>query len=542
MTSWIVGAVLVGLSLVILGLVGRRAGDEPRCRRCAFDLSGQPEPSTGACPECGADLACARAARRGLRKRRWLVFALGLVCLAPGGVWLGLLAYNASTTPAKQPTWFLLLRAERGSIHGARETLEELTNRFGSREITYAQLAPIVDRGLTLMLDESIAWNGSLTYSWSEFCKSSVRSGRMTEAQEARFDFAARPIEVFPLGLVYEAGEPRLRIGARASVSPRAPSGIANTGYEVRPVAITIGSDRRAVRPPAGETVTSSAHIGVLNSRPPDWFVPAPQTPGLHELTVEFVSRGVRTTTRPSRSTLVRIVPPGGAYEPVDTRDGAETAKRSVLARVTMHNDFDYHADRHFPASGEAFPPAAFIEFTIARSRVGGVFDVWLITRGGRAVLLLEGCVFPILQGADDPSLGVRFHRATTILSRKEPGEWAQPPFDPADIPGDGLRLVFEPCEHRVLVRSPHSKPLRDDWTAPPTLVRRFTAPLEERIGDVARRIRARCFGVAEEFEPSASVRARFGEPLLTKMLRESPRAFARDTPGEYIWVPPPDE
>ena len=65
---------LIGLALTLAGLRGRRTDDHPLCRRCGFDLTGNPDAAV--CGECGADLARPGAIRVGHRARRTLPLAL----------------------------------------------------------------------------------------------------------------------------------------------------------------------------------------------------------------------------------------------------------------------------------------------------------------------------------------------------------------------------------------------------------------------------------------------------------------------------------
>lgn len=81
----IIFACLGGL-LIWRGYKGKRRGDEPRCRRCDYDLRGQIEPR---CPECGTPFSEATV-RRGQRRRRpwriatgWLFVSLAAVLIAP---------------------------------------------------------------------------------------------------------------------------------------------------------------------------------------------------------------------------------------------------------------------------------------------------------------------------------------------------------------------------------------------------------------------------------------------------------------------------
>ena len=73
-TSVVILAAWLILSIAALawGLRGRRVGQEPRCRKCDYDLSGIP---LDRCPECGTDVD--GRFRRGRRVRRKPLVILG---------------------------------------------------------------------------------------------------------------------------------------------------------------------------------------------------------------------------------------------------------------------------------------------------------------------------------------------------------------------------------------------------------------------------------------------------------------------------------
>jgi hypothetical protein len=75
---------LLGLSCILLvkGLHGIRVGDHPVCRRCGFDLFGQPA-GTVVCGECGSSLSLPGAVVIGHRNRRTGLIAAGLFVLLP---------------------------------------------------------------------------------------------------------------------------------------------------------------------------------------------------------------------------------------------------------------------------------------------------------------------------------------------------------------------------------------------------------------------------------------------------------------------------
>ena len=70
-------------AMTIIGLRGRTIGDEPRCRRCDFDLRGRDASiSNPRCPECGSDLSDpAASVRIGVHHRRPILLSMGIVML-----------------------------------------------------------------------------------------------------------------------------------------------------------------------------------------------------------------------------------------------------------------------------------------------------------------------------------------------------------------------------------------------------------------------------------------------------------------------------
>lgn len=79
MTLWVIIALstgfVFGLVLLIVGLRGRRVGDEPRCRKCSYDLTGL---DSNRCPECGTTITL-RTTVRGMRHRRKPALIIGLM-------------------------------------------------------------------------------------------------------------------------------------------------------------------------------------------------------------------------------------------------------------------------------------------------------------------------------------------------------------------------------------------------------------------------------------------------------------------------------
>ncbi len=72
---------LIGVTLIALGLRGRRINDHPICRGCGFDLVGV-VPAKSVCPECGRDATGPGAIRQGQRRRRPGLIVLGVAIVA----------------------------------------------------------------------------------------------------------------------------------------------------------------------------------------------------------------------------------------------------------------------------------------------------------------------------------------------------------------------------------------------------------------------------------------------------------------------------
>ena len=104
-------------------------GDGPHCRKCGFDLRGNPEAER--CGECGADLGRRGAVVIGERQRRSRVAVAAGVGLLASFAWLGTViwaAADASTIQRYKPLW--LLAWDLDSPTSARAALDELERRL----------------------------------------------------------------------------------------------------------------------------------------------------------------------------------------------------------------------------------------------------------------------------------------------------------------------------------------------------------------------------------------------------------------------------
>lgn len=82
----------VGLGFFVRGMIGRRVGDEPRCRRCGYDLRGS---RARPCPECREPY---ETHRTGVRRRFRGRLSIGLALAAVGGYGLSGKAYRSWLT------------------------------------------------------------------------------------------------------------------------------------------------------------------------------------------------------------------------------------------------------------------------------------------------------------------------------------------------------------------------------------------------------------------------------------------------------------
>lgn len=154
---------LLGAILGVLGWRGRRLDDHPVCRRCRFDLFGQADSRSGACPECGAALDRPRAVRRGNRQYRPLILALGMVMLLLAGVTFGSLAAGwltgTSLNPYK-PLWLLRWEARQTAIvQPAGSALDEIRLRLQAGQLSAADLEKLLGDALTVQADQARPWH-----------------------------------------------------------------------------------------------------------------------------------------------------------------------------------------------------------------------------------------------------------------------------------------------------------------------------------------------------------------------------------------------
>ena len=184
--AWIallIAAGVAGLGLTLLGLHGRRIDDHPLCRRCGFDLFGNPGATT--CTECGADLTRPRAVTVGHRVRRrgplWAGAALLVpaVLLLAGSVYV---AFDADAWQRNEPEWWLV--SDLDSPQSAPAAVGELLRRTQAGGIGDDAWHALVDRALDAQADLVQAWQ---IVPWPSLLTDAMAKGKFTAAQRRRY-------------------------------------------------------------------------------------------------------------------------------------------------------------------------------------------------------------------------------------------------------------------------------------------------------------------------------------------------------------------
>jgi hypothetical protein len=184
---WIVPAslVVVGATIVFVGLRGRRVDDHPICRTCGFDLFGLPV-GAAVCSECGADLSRRRAVRVGRREGRRKLLWLGAPALLTGVGLLGAVGWVAARGADFQrhkPTRWLTREAGGLDVNGRDAALAELTRRLHEKTLTDAQVDEIGERALAHQADVRQPWVNA----WGTWLHQAQRAGRLAPEQWQRY-------------------------------------------------------------------------------------------------------------------------------------------------------------------------------------------------------------------------------------------------------------------------------------------------------------------------------------------------------------------
>ncbi len=180
---------LCGLGLVIRGLRGRVVGDHPYCRKCGYDLFGNP--AAQRCSECGVDITQPSSRRIGLVERRRPLLITGVVLLCVTGLSLGLMSYHAIPwrIVCLRLTPFSSLEQRAFAGNALNESIYELRRRVQVGRLSARQRNQLADDVIARQADPNAEW-GSLygdvverlhdankldDVRWQKYCRQSVR-------------------------------------------------------------------------------------------------------------------------------------------------------------------------------------------------------------------------------------------------------------------------------------------------------------------------------------------------------------------------------
>ncbi len=262
----------VGVALLVRGLVGRRVGEEPRCRRCGYIVHGI---ESGQCPECGLALVPG-AVRAGVRVRRWRALGLGCVLLLIGaGLGVAVGTGWAARTNFYQylPTGWVVKAAGRGSA----DAMTIVEKRVIADEVKGAQLREVIETGLAVHGAERSDVN---TQRWVDLLAQIEKHVGMTKEQSERFCSQMFRLEVF--------APPRVVSGGHFNAELRPITRIPSTEYFALDANVKFTSDALRDDFPAMPTrflVMGTSYGRFSPAYSSGWlFVPARRvSPGVYE-------------------------------------------------------------------------------------------------------------------------------------------------------------------------------------------------------------------------------------------------------------------
>lgn len=182
----VTAGLLFGLTLLALGLRGRRIHDHPICRGCGFDLIGV-LPAGSTCPECGPGIKSSRWVRIGTRRKRvtWVIagIVLSATALVPIRAITSSRASGADLNPHK-PTILLIWESQHTSPKGLDPILPELAGRWRAGTLSPEQKRRLVSLALANQLDRSRPWNEA----WGDLFELAGVEKLPTEGEQMAFN------------------------------------------------------------------------------------------------------------------------------------------------------------------------------------------------------------------------------------------------------------------------------------------------------------------------------------------------------------------
>jgi len=133
----------IGLALCVRGMVGRRVGDEPRCRKCKYELTNL---TSDRCPECGVTLG-PRAVQTGLRRWRLKFLAIGACAVIIAGAWLA----PIGLAKVRAVNWYHALPSTwvySSAVGGSPRAVAVLADRYERARLDKSLIGRIADTAL----------------------------------------------------------------------------------------------------------------------------------------------------------------------------------------------------------------------------------------------------------------------------------------------------------------------------------------------------------------------------------------------------------
>jgi len=172
-------------SLIFRGLRGFRVGTHPVCRRCGYDLFGQPV-GTVICGECGSSLTVPNSVYIGHHQRRPSLIVAGIVILVPVLFVAGVMVWgqiNDIHWMSYAPTRFVIWRAESANPATRSPALAELNARLTAGKLSTAELEKIADAGLAYQADLTKPWDTG----WGDLLEAIQSRGKLSDDRWKRY-------------------------------------------------------------------------------------------------------------------------------------------------------------------------------------------------------------------------------------------------------------------------------------------------------------------------------------------------------------------
>lgn len=360
----LVALLVAGCFLFIYGLRGRRIGNEPRCRKCAYNLTGL---TSGQCPECGSTTSGENVVI-GTSRRRWRVLIAGLVLLSMSSTWFGVEVYRKAKVAnwyAYLPTFVVIQRA-RADVPPA---IAELARRYRTRTVGHE---PVVELIPVALARQAAKPRTPVASRWTDFLAAAEAAGVLTEAQRERFFD-----QIVSVSIEFR---PKVRQGERFSFSVRkrvVGSVYLDRGIHcwIRDATLRIGEWKKEFGDVGGGILSMRG----LSSGTSGYFVPTDQLqPGTYaaefEVTKTFVRGADPNATEPFLSIDVRL---GGELSilPSDAPDSVRLVDDPALAEGFRQAIVISAADRW--RGGRPKPGMVYADIAVVRSPpMDGAFQV----------------------------------------------------------------------------------------------------------------------------------------------------------------------